>query len=149
MSESQTEQNVRASTNPMTNQPVYKTSMSKAKLLGLIALATVVIVLGIYLWFQSESGPDLAWMAWTKPTAIFFLVIIGLLISMSVWEMFSPGGGPRVGILRFETTRGDRLFLSLLGSAFITLGWLGWVDADLWKALGVCLIYALLVFGLV
>jgi predicted small integral membrane protein len=31
---------------------------------------------------------------------------------------------PRRGILRIETTRGDRLFITLLGSAFICLGWL-------------------------
>jgi hypothetical protein len=31
---------------------------------------------------------------------------------------------PRIGILRIETTRGDRLFITLLGSAFIHLGWL-------------------------
>ena len=31
---------------------------------------------------------------------------------------------PRLGILRIETTRGDRLFITLLGSAFIHLGWL-------------------------
>ena len=43
---------------------------------------------------------------------------------MGVWEAASPGGDPRVGILRFETTRGDRLFVSLLGCAFICLGWL-------------------------
>ena len=91
----------------------------------------------------------LAWMAWTTPTAIFFAVIFLLLVLMCVWEYFSPGGGPRVGILRFETTRGDRLFLSLLGSAFIHLGWLLFVGPDLWKALGVAVIYALLVFILV
>ena len=34
---------------------------------------------------------------------------------------------PRVGILRIETTRGDRLFITLLGSAFINLAWLGLV----------------------
>ena len=85
-------------------------------------------------------------MAWTRPTAIFFITIICLLVLMSVWEAFSPGGGPRVGILRFETTRGDRLFLSLLGSGFINLAWLGLVGPDLWKALGVSVVYALLVF---
>ncbi|MFK7994622.1 MAG: DUF2160 domain-containing protein [Granulosicoccus sp.] len=110
--------------------------------------ASILIVIGVllYVWFQSESAPNLAWMAWTKPTAIFFSTIICLLVAMSVWEAFSPGGGPRIGILRFETTRGDRLFLSLLGSGFINLAWLGLVGPDLWKALGVSVIYALFVF---
>ena len=92
---------------------------------------------------------NLSWMAWTKPTALFFIVIFCLLLAMTVWEFFRPGGGPRVGILRIETTRGDRLFLSLLGSAFIHLAWLLFVGANLWWALGVSLIYAVLVFSFV
>lgn len=92
---------------------------------------------------------DLTWMAWTWPTAIFFIVIFSLIALMGVWEYASPGGNPRFGILRFETTRGDRLFLSLLGSAFICLGFLGLSEISLWWALVVCLGYAVLVFRLV
>ena len=92
---------------------------------------------------------NLSWMAWTKPTALFFIVIFSLLLAMTIWEFFRPGGGPRVGILRIETTRGDRLFLSLLGSAFTHLAWLLFVGANLWWALGVSLIYAVLVFSFV
>ncbi len=87
-----------------------------------------------------------SWMAWTLPTALFFLTILTLLIAMSVWEYFSPGGAPRVGLLRFETTRGDRLFISLLGAAFIHLAWLGLVGPNLWWALGIAVIYAIGVF---
>lgn len=87
-----------------------------------------------------------SWMAWTLPTALFFLTILALLIAMSVWEYFSPGGSPRVGLLRFETTRGDRLFISLLGAAFIHLAWLGLVGPSLWWALGISVIYAIGVF---
>jgi len=89
---------------------------------------------------------DFSWMGWTVPTALFFSTIISLLIGMAVWEYAVPGGHPRVGILRFETTRGDRLFLSLLGSAFIHLAWLGLVGPDLWWALGLSLVYAVCVF---
>ena len=89
---------------------------------------------------------DLSWMAWTLPTFLFWASIIGLIIGMGVWEYFSPGGNPRVGILRFETTRGDRLFISLLGSAFIHIAWLGLVGPNLWWALGISLIYAVCVF---
>ena len=88
----------------------------------------------------------LSWMAWTLPTALFFLTILALLIGMSVWEYFSPGGSPRVGLLRFETTRGDRLFISLLGAAFIHLAWLGLIGPNLWWALGISVIYAVGVF---
>ncbi|RYE65369.1 MAG: hypothetical protein EOP17_13975 [Rhizobiaceae bacterium] len=66
-----------------------------------------------------------SWMAWTLPTTLFFVTIFALIAAMGIWEYFSPGGAPRVGILRFETTRGDRLFISLLGAAFINLAWLG------------------------
>jgi predicted small integral membrane protein len=65
---------------------------------------------------------------------------------MTVWELASPGGGPRHGILGLDTTRGDRLFISLLGSAFIHLGWLALTDASLWGATIVSVVYALAVF---
>lgn len=92
---------------------------------------------------------DFSWMAWTLPTAIFFLVILGLILSMAVWEYVSPGGNPRVGILKFETTRGDRLFVSLLGSAFIHLAWLGLIGPNLWWALALSVVYAIGVFRFV
>ncbi|TPL92117.1 hypothetical protein FJ943_28510 [Mesorhizobium sp. B2-3-10] len=89
---------------------------------------------------------DFSWMAWTWPTAAFFTVIALLLLGMGAWEYASPGGNPRVGVLRFETTRGDRLFLSLLGSAFIHLAWLGLVGPNLWWALALSVVYAIGVF---
>ncbi|MFZ8942202.1 MAG: DUF2160 family membrane protein, partial [Gemmobacter sp.] len=42
--------------------------------------------------------------------------------------------------------RGDRLFISLLGSAFICLAWLFFAGPPLWGALALCLIYAAAVF---
>ncbi|MBB4510406.1 DUF2160 domain-containing protein [Rhizobium johnstonii] len=89
---------------------------------------------------------NFSWMAWTLPTTLFFLTILALLIAMSVWEYFSPGGSPRTGVLRFETTRGDRLFISLLGSAFIHLAWLGLGGLNLWWALAISVVYAIGVF---
>ena len=88
---------------------------------------------------------DLSWMAWTWPTAIFFVVIFSLIALMGVWEYVSPGGGPRIGALRFETTRGDRLFVS----PFICLGWLYVTDLTLWYALVVCAAFFVLVFSTV
>lgn len=87
----------------------------------------------------------MAWMAWTWPTAIFFMVIAALLITFTVLAIRFPET-PRTGILRIETTRGDRLFITLLGSAFINLAWLGLVGASQPYALIVCLIYAAAVF---
>jgi predicted small integral membrane protein len=65
---------------------------------------------------------------------------------MSVWEMKRPGGEPRHGVLGLDTTRGDRLFISLLGSAYIHLAWLAFTGAPLWGATIVAVLYALAVF---
>ena len=92
---------------------------------------------------------NFAWMAWTLPTALFFATILLMLIGMGVWEYYSPGGNPRVGILRIETTRGDRLFISLLGAAYIHIAWLGLTDLSLWWALALSLVYAVGVFKFV
>lgn len=87
----------------------------------------------------------MAWMAWTAPTAIFFVVIACILIAFTILAIKFPET-PRLGVLRIETTRGDRLFITLLGSAFINLAWLGLVGASQPFALIVCLIYAAAVF---
>lgn len=88
----------------------------------------------------------LTWMAWTWQTATFFGVIALLLAAMSVWELKRPGGDPRHGVLGLDTTRGDRLFISLLGSAYIHLAWLAFAAGPLWWATLLCLVYAFLVF---
>ena len=85
------------------------------------------------------------WMAWTTPTAIFFGVIASLLLTFTVLAIKFPET-PRVGVLRIETTRGDRLFITLLGSAFINLIWLGLEVAPQPYALLACLVYAVAVF---
>ncbi|OUR70306.1 hypothetical protein A9Q76_07865 [Arcobacter sp. 31_11_sub10_T18] len=88
---------------------------------------------------------NLSWMAWTSGTAIFFLCILAGLIIMTIWAIKAPQA-PRVGILRIETTPGDRFFLSLLGSAFICLAWLGMFGTPIIGGLVVCVFYALAVF---
>ena len=72
---------------------------------------------------------DLSWMAWTWQTAMFFGFIAFLLIGMSIWEFIVPGGSPRHGILGLDTTRGDRLFVSLLTAAYIHLAWLAFAGS--------------------
>jgi predicted small integral membrane protein len=86
----------------------------------------------------------LDWMAWTLPTAVFFIVIALLLVAMTVWQVASPTVARR-GLLPIVTTRGDRLFIGLLGSAYIQLLWLGLTDLSLWIALVLSLIYMALV----
>lgn len=85
------------------------------------------------------------WMAWTWPTAIFFGIIAATLVTFTVLAIKFPET-PRNGVLGIETTRGDRLFITLLGSAFINLAWLGLVSAPQWGALIVCFFFAIAVF---
>ncbi len=85
------------------------------------------------------------WMAWTWPTALFFMVIASTLMVFTVLAIKFPET-PRKGVLGIETTRGDRLFITLLGSAFINLAWLGVIGANQPFALVVCLAYAIAVF---
>ena len=89
---------------------------------------------------------DLTWMAWTWQTAAFFCAIALLLAGMTVWELARPGGAPRKGILGLTTTRGDRLFISLLASAYVHLAWLAVTAAPLWIASVLCLVLAFAVF---
>ena len=64
------------------------------------------------------------WMAWTTPVAVFFTSILLMLIFMTVWEIKSPTV-MRKGFLPIATTRGDRLFIGLLGAAYINLAFVG------------------------
>ena len=91
---------------------------------------------------------NLSWMAWTLPTALFFAGIATLLAGMGVLARYVPRNEPRVGVLGIATQRGDRLFLSLLGSAFIHLACIGLAPASLplWIASFASLVYAALVF---
>lgn len=65
-----------------------------------------------------------SWMAWTTPVAVFFSCVALMLIGMTVWEIKSPTV-MRKGFLPMATTRGDRLFIGLLGAAYINLAFVG------------------------
>jgi predicted small integral membrane protein len=95
---------------------------------------------------QPNVEAGLGWMAWTWQTALFFGVIALLLVAMAVWEWRSPGGAPRHGILGLTTTRGDRLFVSLLGAGYIHLLWLAIFGAPLWAASALSLAWAAIIF---
>jgi predicted small integral membrane protein len=114
-----------------------------AAILALLVWAVPVDEDGVREW-TGQLIPGF-WMAWSFPVALFFFIIACLLIIFTLLAIRYPET-PRVGILRIETTRGDRLFISLLGSAFISLGWLFFFGAPLWGALIVCLIYVVAVF---
>jgi predicted small integral membrane protein len=68
-------------------------------------------------------------MAWTLPTAIFFVALGSTLGIMTLLAARYPEA-ERVGVLRIPTTRGDRLFISLISAAVIHLAWIGLVGSD-------------------
>ena len=72
---------------------------------------------------------SIAWMAWTPPTAVFFGGIILMLAVMTVLAVRYPET-ERIGVLKIPTTRGDRLFISLILAAVIHLLWIGFVGVQ-------------------
>ncbi len=104
---------------------------------------------------------SIVWMAWTLPTAIFFIALACTLLVMT-WLAAVYPEAERVGVLRIPTTRGDRLFVSLISAAVIHLLWIGLVGTDaiatlpigedgfeissLWLASGISLATAVLIF---
>ena len=106
---------------------------------------------------------NIAWMAWTPATACFFAAIALVLLAMIGLARARPET-ERVGILGIATTRGDRLFLSLVLAAVIHLAWIGLVGAaplatlpvgggielsSLWLATVISLVAAAFVFRMV
>jgi predicted small integral membrane protein len=104
---------------------------------------------------------SIAWMAWTLPTAIFFAALACTLLVMTYLAAVYPEA-ERVGVLRIPTTRGDRLFISLIAAAVIHLLWIAFAGADtiatlpigeegfevssLWLATGISLVMAVIIF---
>jgi len=72
---------------------------------------------------------SIAWMAWTLPTAIFF-VLLAITLLVMTWLAIAYPEAERVGVLRIPTTRGDRLFISLIMAAIIHLLWIGFAGTD-------------------
>ena len=82
----------------------------------------------------------LSWMAWTWQTALFFAAIALMLATMTVLQLVWPTVERR-GLLPIATTRGDRLFIALLGAAYVHLAWLGLSDRPLWEGSILALIW--------
>jgi predicted small integral membrane protein len=88
----------------------------------------------------------MAWMAWNWYTGAFFAAIVLLLVVMTLLAIYRPET-PRVGILRFPTTRGDRLFVSLIGTAFIYILWIRFTGGTMmWPAGVIALLYWIAMF---
>jgi predicted small integral membrane protein len=103
---------------------------------------------------------NIAWMAWTLPTAIFFCML-ALTLGTMTWLAIAYPEAERVGILRIPTTRGDRLFVSLILAAVTHLAWIALAGTDplftipigeglefssLWLATAISLVLAVAIF---
>jgi predicted small integral membrane protein len=89
--------------------------------------------------------PDF-WMAWTPATFAVFCGIFAAMAVLTVIEIRRPGGAERNGVLGLTTTRGDRLFLSLLGTVYIFLAWLAFMGEPVWGALALSVLWGLFCF---
>ena len=100
----------------------------------------------VFSWTKWWTEPIFGgfWMAWNRSTLVFF--IFASITLMAILEIRRPGGDEREGILGLTTTRGDRLFISLLGSAYIFLAWLGLVGMPLWGPVGLAVTWAAFCF---
>lgn len=85
----------------------------------------------------------MSWMVWTVPTAIFFAIVALMLVAMTLWELASPTVERR-GFLPIATTRGDRFFIGMLSAAYIHLAVVGFTSLSLWLALGVSVVWMLI-----
>ena len=86
------------------------------------------------------------WMAWTPATLAVFVGIFAAMGILTALEIRRPGGDERTGILGLTTTRGDRLFISLLGTVYIFIAWLGLFGMPLWVPLGLAIAWGFFCF---
>lgn len=87
---------------------------------------------------------NMEWMAWTLPTAIFFIVIFLIVTAMTIWQTVSPSVA-RSGFLPLTTTPGDRLFIGLICAAFIHIAWIGLTDLSLWIVFPIAVAWVIVV----
>ena len=87
------------------------------------------------------------WMAWTPATFVVFCGIFGAMAVIATLEVFRYRDGvERRGIFGLTTTLGDRLFITLLGTSYIFLAWLGFIGQPVWAPLGLSLAWGTFCF---
>ena len=86
------------------------------------------------------------WMAWTPATLAVFVGIFAAMIVLTILEIRRPGGDERLGALGLVTTRGDRLFIALLGTSYIFMAWLGLIGMPLWWPLAIAIAWGVFCF---
>jgi predicted small integral membrane protein len=88
--------------------------------------------------------PDLEWMAWTTGTAVFVAAVfvgLGLLSALAIARPSTP----RKGLLPMPTARGDRIYVSLLGTGLIQIVLLATTSLPMTVGLGLSAVWTVAV----
>jgi len=62
-------------------------------------------------------------MLWTMPSIIGFCLIFGIIIAINIIDVFRPGYA-RKGFLPITTTRGERVYISILSAVLVFFIWM-------------------------
>ncbi len=84
---------------------------------------------------------EFRWMQWNWAGTVFFAFLVLSIAGLTFWDVLDPENR-RKGFLPIATTRGDRLFIGIMGSIGITLLWLAFIGSQgLWLALLVVVLF--------
>ena len=85
-------------------------------------------------------------MHWALPSAIGVGALFGTIALFAVLDHFWPSQ-PRRGLFRIETTRGDRLFMSIMLFVGLILTWLAFTpDSSAWYFVAVSAVGSTVIF---
>lgn len=92
-------------------------------------------------WYAENFG----WMYWTVPSALVIGGLLCTIAAMAVWDRFSPSVA-RAGFLPMPTTRGDRLFISVMSIVGVHLIWLAFFGtAFVWIGTAITVLWCVVV----
>jgi predicted small integral membrane protein len=78
---------------------------------------------------------EFRWMQWNWAGSVFFILLFLSIAGLTVWDAIAPGSSKK-RLLPIATTRGDRLFIGIMGSIGLALLWLALIgNQALWLAL--------------
>jgi predicted small integral membrane protein len=114
---------------PALMQPVVSQPGGSRSLLAILAAAIVLPVVLAAIVFPTPLYDTRELVAWGRHFPLITPVHPPMMPTMTWLAVVDPEV-ERVGVLRIPTTRGDRLFLSLILAAVIHLVWIALVGTD-------------------
>jgi predicted small integral membrane protein len=88
--------------------------------------------------------PDIEWMAWKGPTALFVTVVLVALVALTVFAVRHPPV-PRKGFLPMPTSAGDRIYVGLLGTGGVLIALIALTTVPLGVGLAVAAVWMVVV----